>query len=150
MNPSSLSSSFSISPGGTSLPGVTELMKDTQFREFTKEMVKHHEEVQEMQKVPEAPAENPLAQMARSASVPLVPLVPVSLKLFNGSEKKEQVCLNRSGHAFIPRKETLVVNVHVEAPRRRLPPQRPRPGFLSHLSMGCLNCVKRCFGRPVG
>lgn len=147
MKPSPLLSSFSISSDGTSPPGATDLMKGTPFKEFTKEMVKNHENVQEEQKDSEVPAKDAVVLGGRSATAPLV---PVSLKFLNISEKKNQDSLNGSRQVFIPRQETLVVKVHVEQPRRRLQPQVPRPGFLSRLGTGCLNGIKRCFGRSAG
>lgn len=146
MNSSSVSSNFSNSPGGTSLQGVTDLMKDTQFREFAKEMVKRCEDVGKEQEVSEAPAEEPPVEIVRSASAQQG---PVRLNLLDRSEKKDQDDLNGSQQKFLSRQGAPLVRVHAEQ-LAQLPPQLPRPGFLSRLSTGCLNFVQRCFGRPAG
>lgn len=146
MNSSSVSSNFSNSSGGTSLQGVTDLMKDTQIREFAKKMVKRCEDVGKEQEVPEAPAEEAPVEIVRSASAQQV---PVRLNLLDRSEKKDRDDLNGSQQKFLSRQGTPVVQVHAEQ-QAQLPPQLPRPGFLSRLSTGCLNFVRRCFGRPAG
>lgn len=147
MNASFPSSNVSIPPDGTSLHGVTELMKDTQFREFAKEMVKRCEDVGKEQEVSEAPAEDSFAQeVVRSASAQQV---PVRLNLLDRSEKKDQDDLNGSQQKFLSRQGAPVVQVYAEQ-QAQLRPQLPRPGFLSRLSTGCLNFVQRCFGRPAG
>lgn len=147
MNISFPSSSASIPPGGTSLPGITDLMKDTQFREFTKEMVKNYEDAQEEQRVREVLAEDAFAQeVVRSASAHQA---PVRLNLLDRGEKKDRGDLNGSQQNFISRQGAPLVHVHAE-PLARLQPPLPRPGLLSRLSMGCLNFVQRCFRRPAG
>lgn len=147
MNSSFPSSSVSIPLGGTSLHGVTDLMKDSQFREFTKEMVKNYEDAQEEQKVREVPAEDAFAQeLVRSASAHQA---PVRLNLLNRGEKKDQDDLNGSQQKFISRQGAPLVQVHAE-PQLSPPPRVLRPGLLSRLSTGCLNFVQRCFGRPAG
>ncbi len=146
MKSSSVSANFSNSSGGTSLHGVTELMEYPQLRELANEMVKDHEDVGKEQEVSEAPAEEPPVEIVRSASAQQG---PVRLNLLDRSEKKDQVDLNGSQQKFLSRQGAPLVRVHAEQLAQR-PPQLPLPGFLSRLSTGCLNFVRRCFGRPAG
>lgn len=142
---------------GTSIEGVTDLMKDTQFRHLAQEMVTVHELEREAQ--PEGlPGQTPILERVRlglrEANFGGANPDSSALNLVNESDKctidnpyirrQPPLISGRGRKEENPKAEVVVYSPLHQAS------QVPKPGLLARQVAGCVNFIKRCFTGNAG